>query len=82
MRAGRGANLNPNPKAPTLTLTRLERAQGGERPRAQPHAAERAWRQVKRRLVRLVDLALDLEPAPVEVAPVPQQLLEVERGGA
>ena len=89
MRAGRGANLNPNPKAPTLTLTRLERAQGGERPRAQPHAAERAWRQVKRRLVRLVDLALEIEPAPVEiepapveVAPVAQQLLEVERGGA
>ena len=82
MRAGRGANLNPNPKAPTLTLTRLERAQGGERPRAQAHAAERAWRQVKRRLVRLVDLALEIEPAPVEIAPVPQQLLEVERGRA
>jgi hypothetical protein len=34
------------------------------------------------RLVRLVDLALEIEPAPVEIAPVPQQLLEVERGGA
>ena len=82
MRAGRGASLKPSPKAPTLTPTRLERAQGGERPRAQPYAAERAWRQVKRRLVRLVDLALEIEPAPLEVAPVAQQLLEVERGGA
>ena len=74
MRAGWGANLNPNPKAPTLTLTRLERAQRGERPRAQPHAAERVRAEL--RLVSLVDLALEIEPDPIEIAPVAQQLLE------